>query len=111
MVSVSISMLSLIILIFAQSILEFDGWLNIELFHALDANNPNVFTPRGNVTVSSVNSGTFQLVQQQLSASERAQLKRLAESDKFYRLKAVVTHNNNGAELTFLTSSKAVCDF
>lgn len=81
--------------------------MNIELFHALDAAHPDVFTPRGNVTISSLMSGTFQLVQQQLSGNERAQLKVLAEADKFYRLKAIITHNN-GVKLTVLTSSKAV---
>lgn len=91
-----------------QSILEFDGWLNIDLYHALDKNNPNVFTLRGNVTVSSINAGTFYLTQQHLSAIERNQIKELAEADKFYRLKAVVTHSHNGAKSTFLTSSKAV---
>lgn len=91
-----------------QSILEFDGWLNIDLYHALDKNQPNVFTLRGNVTVSSITAGTFQLVQQHLSAVERNQIKELAEADKFYRLKAVVTHSHNGAKSTFLTSSKAV---
>lgn len=91
-----------------QSILEFDGWLNIDLYHALDKNNPNAFTLRGNVTVSSINAGTFQLTQQHLSAIERNQIKELAEADKFYRLKAVVTHSHNGAKSTFLTSSKAV---
>lgn len=90
-----------------QSLLESDGWVNIELFHALDAAQPDLFTPRGNVTISSLMSGTFQLVQQQLSSNERAQLKHLAEADKFYRLKAIITHNN-GVELTVLTSSKAV---
>lgn len=34
--------------------------------------------------------------------------KELAEENKFYRLKAVVTHSN-GAKSTFLTSSKSVC--
>lgn len=91
-----------------QSILEFDSWLNIDLYHAIDKTDPNLFTLRGNVSVTSINSGSFQLTQQHLSSSERSMLKELAEQNKFYRLKAIVTHSN-GAKSTFLTSSKAVC--
>jgi len=105
----SLFVICLIIYSSSASILESDGWVNIELFHALDAAHPDAFTPRGNVTISSLMSGTFQLVQQQLSGNERAQLKLLAEADKFYRLKAIITHNN-GVKLTVLTSSKA-CAF
>lgn len=102
---------SLIIYLLAfafQSILEFDSWLNIDLYHAIDRNDPQLFTPRGNVSVTSINSGSFQLTQQHLSSSERSMIKELAEQNKFYRLKAIVTHSN-GAKSTFLTSSKAVC--
>lgn len=67
-----------------------------------------MFTPRGNVTISSINTGSFQLTQQHLTAVERTMLKQLAEADKFYRLKAIVTHHHNGAKQTYLTSSKAV---
>lgn len=100
--------LDLFFLLPFQTILEFDSWLNIDLYHAIDRNDPHLFTPRGNVSITSINSGSFQLTQQHLSSSERSQLKELAEQNKFYRLKAIVTHSN-GAKSTFLTSSKAVC--
>lgn len=87
--------------------MEFDSWLNIDLYHAIDKNNPHLFTPRGNISVTSINSGSFQLTQQHLTANERTMFKELAEANKFYRLKAIVTHSN-GAKSTFLTSSKAV---
>lgn len=87
--------------------MEFDSWLNIDLYHAIDKNNPKHFTPRGNISVTSINSGSFQLTQQHLSSNERTLFKELAEANKFYRLKAIVTHSN-GAKTTFLTSSKAV---
>lgn len=87
--------------------MEFDSWLNIDLYHAIDKNNPQYFTPRGNISVTSINSGSFQLTQQHLSSNERTLFKELAEANKFYRLKAIVTHSN-GAKATFLTSSKAV---
>ncbi|XP_055316822.1 ER membrane protein complex subunit 10 [Sitodiplosis mosellana] len=104
-----ILILSLAISTIQASILEFDSWFNIDLYHAIDKNNPQLFTPRGNISVTSINSGSFQLTQQHLSSSERNMFKELAEENKFYRLKAIVTHSN-GAKSTFLTSSKA-CAF
>ncbi|XP_031622588.1 ER membrane protein complex subunit 10 [Contarinia nasturtii] len=101
--------LSLAISTIQATILDFDSWLNIDLYHAIDKNNPHLFTPRGNVSITSINSGSFQLTQQHLSSSERNLFKELAEENKFYRMKAIVTHSN-GAKSTFLTSSKA-CAF
>jgi len=104
-----IVILSLAINTIQATILDFDSWLNIDLYHAIDKNNPHLFTPRGNVSITSINSGSFQLTQQHLSSSERNLFKELAEENKFYRMKAIVTHSN-GAKSTFLTSSKA-CAF
>lgn len=87
--------------------MEFDSWLNIDLYHAIDKNNPHLFTPRGNISITSINSGSFQLTQQHLNSNERSMFKELAEANKFYRLKAIVTYSN-GAKTTFLTSSKSV---
>lgn len=66
-----------------------------------------MFTVRGNATVTNLNSGAFTATQEPLTRVEREQLKRLAESDQFYRLKSVVT-GHDGTQTTFLTSSKAV---
>lgn len=55
--------------------LEFDGWLNVELSHALDASAPEKFTSRGNVTVTSLQTGSFSVAQNPLTKSERTQLK------------------------------------
>lgn len=93
-----------------QSYLDYDGWLSIKLFHALDAAAPDKFTLRGNATVTNLNSGAFTAVQEPLTRVERDQLKRLADTDQFYRLKSVVT-GHDGTQTTFLTSSKAVSVF
>lgn len=92
-----------------QSYLEYDGWLNINLFHALNPAEPDLFTPRGNVTVSNLNSGTFSASQGPLTRQEQSHLKALAQANQIYRLKAIVI-GPNGEESTFLTSSKAVSD-
>lgn len=55
--------------------MEYDGWLHINLYHAIDKDLPNKFTPRGNVTISSLNSGSFTIVQDPLSNNERLKLK------------------------------------
>lgn len=55
--------------------MEYDGWLHINLYHAIDKDLPNKFTPRGNVTISSLNSGSFTIVQDPLSNNERIKLK------------------------------------
>jgi ER membrane protein complex subunit 10 len=62
--------------------LEYDGWLNLELYHAIDKDNPEKFILRGNVTVSSLNTGAVSIVQETLSASQRLQLKELAENNR-----------------------------
>lgn len=93
-----------------QSYSEYDGWLNINLYHALDIAQPDLFVERGNITVSSLSSGSFNVAQEPLSLSDRKQLKALAESGKLYRLKARVT-GQNGDQFTFLTSTKAVRTF
>lgn len=93
-----------------QSYLEYDGWLNIKLYHALDLSAPDVFTLRGNATVTNLNTGTFSATQEPLTRAERTQLKALAEAGEFYRLKAEVTAGLDGSQTTFLTSSKAVSD-
>ncbi|KAJ6647558.1 ER membrane protein complex subunit 10 [Pseudolycoriella hygida] len=90
----------------SASSLEYDGWLHINLYHAIDMDLPNKFTPRGNVTISSLNSGSFTIVQEPLSNNERIKIKKLAENDKVYRLKAVVS-GQDGEEATFLTYSRA----
>lgn len=107
--------------------MEYDGWLHINLYHAIDKDVPDKFTPRGNVTISSLNSGSFTIVQEPLSSSERIKLKvnvihetsstdayfnfqqKLAETDSIYRLKAVV-YGQDRQEFNFLTYSRAVRD-
>lgn len=90
-----------------KSYLEYDGWININLLHALDITQPDRFTPRGNVTISSINTGSFTSSQEPLKSAERTQLQALANANQFYRLKAIVT-SQDGERQTFLTYSKAV---
>ncbi|XP_055595079.1 ER membrane protein complex subunit 10 [Uranotaenia lowii] len=85
---------------------DYDGWLNIELYHALDMNEPQKFTLRGNVTVSSLNTGSSAISQEPLSVQERQLLGKLAESNRLYRLQAHVVEAD-GSRYSFLTSTKA----
>ncbi|XP_055906271.1 ER membrane protein complex subunit 10 [Eupeodes corollae] len=85
--------------------LENDGWISIELHHALDTSNPERFTHRGNVTIPSL-FGQAKVDQEVLTQSERQGLKKLAESNDFYRLKANVIYPD-GTRYTFLTATKA----
>jgi ER membrane protein complex subunit 10 len=46
--------------------LEYDGWLNLELYRAIVKDNPEKFILRGNVAVSILNSGVVSIVQETL---------------------------------------------
>lgn len=81
--------------------------MTINLFHALNPAEPDLFTPRGNVTVTNLNSGKFSVSQAALSRQDQSQLKALAQANRIYRLKAVVV-GSDGEESAFLTFSKAV---
>uniref|UniRef100_A0A2M3ZE45 ER membrane protein complex subunit 10 n=1 Tax=Anopheles braziliensis TaxID=58242 RepID=A0A2M3ZE45_9DIPT len=85
--------------------LEYDGWLNIALYHALDYDEPTKFTLRGNVTITNRNTGLASVAQEPLSLQDRNKLKRLAQENRLYRLQAHVTDSDGVT--TFLTSSKA----
>ncbi|XP_055371954.1 ER membrane protein complex subunit 10 [Condylostylus longicornis] len=86
--------------------LDYDSWLSIELQHAIDPENLDKFTFRGNVTIPSLNVGTSNIVQEPLGFNDRQNLKRLAQTNQFYRLKGIVLFND-GTKTTYLTSSKA----
>lgn len=95
-----------LVLVIQASHLEYDGWLNIELYHALDVHEPQKFTSRGNVTITSLNSGASAVSQEPLTVHERNQLRKLAEENRLYRLEAHVLEAD-GTRSKFLTSSKA----
>ncbi|CAD7003336.1 unnamed protein product [Ceratitis capitata] len=86
--------------------LEYDNWVNIELSHAIDGANPNDFTYRGNVTISSLEIGLAKTNQEALTASQRANLLSLARKNQLYRLKAKVVYAD-GKQHDFLSSTKA----
>ncbi|KAH8236147.1 hypothetical protein KR032_009654, partial [Drosophila birchii] len=83
--------------------LEHDSWITVELKHSL---HPDGFSFRGNVTISSLNSGLANVAQPALSEAELDMLKTLARQNEFYRLKATVVYSN-GAKAQFITSNKA----
>lgn len=107
-----------------QPYLESDGWLNIELHHALDRHNPDKFTFRGNVSIPSLNIGIANVLQEPLNSEDREKLKvshqhllrihnnsksarqDLAEHNQFYRLKSYVTFSD-ATKIDYLTSTKA----
>lgn len=66
----------------------------------------NDFSLRGNITVSSLSSGSVSLTQESLSHEQRNMLKTLAESNRLYRLKAVVILGPD-KRFTYYTSSRA----
>lgn len=78
----------------------------IQLYHNLDANNPEAFTSRGNISVLSINQGEVQVQQKDLTQKDRQLIAELAKKNRFYRLKADVV-GSDGVKTTFLTSSKA----
>lgn len=86
---------------------DFDSHFTIQLHHALDPENPDSFTSRGNISILSVNTGEFQTSQKELTQKDRQGLAEIAKNDGFYRLKADVV-GSDGVKTTFLTSSKAV---
>lgn len=88
---------------------DYDSHVSIQLFHALDLNNPEAFTSRGNISVLSINTGELTVNQKDLTERERQLIADLAKKNKFYRLKADVV-GSDGIKTTFLTSSKAVSD-
>jgi len=90
-----------------QSELEYDGWLQLRLWHAFNDDPVPVFTERGNVTVSSVRSGASVVGQNGLLPAQINALKNLAEHDGKYRLKALA-RISSGSEIVFLTSVPAV---
>lgn len=78
----------------------------IQLYHNLDASNPEAFTSRGNITVLSINQGDVQVNQKDLTQKDRQMIAELAKKNRFYRLKADVV-GTDGVKTTFMTSSKA----
>jgi len=90
-----------------QSELEYDGWLQLRLWHAFNDEPVPVFTERGNITVSSVRSGASVVGQNGLLPAQINALKNLAEHDGKYRLKALA-RTSSGSEIVFFTSVPAV---
>lgn len=86
--------------------LDYDGWLQLRLWHAFNDESEPIFVERGNVTVSSVRSGASVVGQNGLLQPHINQLKTLAKHDGKYRLKAVA-RTSSGNEITFLTSLPA----
>ncbi|XP_023307263.2 ER membrane protein complex subunit 10 [Lucilia cuprina] len=90
----------------SHAYLEFDGWISIELQHALNPNEQDNFSYRGNISVPSLNSGLFNIAQNVLTKKDLDNLRAISVSDGFYRLKAVVEYPN-GLKRTFFTANKA----
>ncbi|XP_013099276.2 ER membrane protein complex subunit 10 [Stomoxys calcitrans] len=89
-----------------QSYIEYDGWINVELLHSLNADKPETFTYRANISIPSLNTGLSNIVQNPMSSEDLKNLKDLAANNGFYRLKANVEYPN-GLRRTFTTANKA----
>lgn len=88
-----------------QQNLDYDSWLNIELYHSLDGSEQ--FTLRGNISVTSLNEGSLSITQEPLTADERLKFKDLAEKNQLYRMKSIVK-TPDSKKTEFLSSSRAV---
>jgi len=93
-------------LLASASELDYDGWLQIRLSHALNAKPQPEFTDRGNITVSSIRSGSSIITQPALNAVDINDLLALAVNNDKYRLKATIK-TSTGSETTFLASTLA----
>ncbi|XP_012280112.1 ER membrane protein complex subunit 10 [Orussus abietinus] len=78
--------------------LEYDGWLQLRLWHAVNNDPVPNFEERGNITVSSIRSPVFAVSQSSLKPYEIEQLKVLAEQDGTYRLRVLV-RSSSGSEV------------
>lgn len=58
-----------------QSYIEYDAWINVELHHALDSDDPDIFKYRANITIPSLNSGLSNVVQEDLSNEDVEKIK------------------------------------
>ncbi|XP_015512999.1 ER membrane protein complex subunit 10 [Neodiprion lecontei] len=101
-----IPVLLAVILSAVGSELDYDGWLRLRVWHALNKGPMPNFIERGNITVTSVRSGASTVAQAGLKSSELDELRKLAEDDREYRLKASV-RGSSGTETTFFTSVPA----
>lgn len=86
--------------------LDYDGWLQLRLWHAFNDEPEPIYIERGNVTISSVRSGASVVGQNGLLPPHINELKNLAKHNGKYRLKAVA-RTSSGSEITFLTSVPA----
>ncbi|XP_001604605.1 ER membrane protein complex subunit 10 [Nasonia vitripennis] len=87
----------------SASELDYDGWLQVRLYHSFDDLPVPQYTERGNVTISSIRSGAAIVAQPSISNANVDKLSKLAENGSKYRLKAVVK-TSSGSETTFLSS-------
>ncbi|XP_012255718.2 ER membrane protein complex subunit 10 [Athalia rosae] len=101
-----ICILFMIILSAVGSELDYDGWLRLRLWHAMNKDPMPNFIERGNITVTSVRSSASAVAQMGLQPNDIKALQKLAKDDKEYRLKASV-RGSSGLETTFLTSVPA----
>lgn len=90
-----------------QNELDYDGWLQVKLYHSFENDIIPNYSERGNITISSVRSGSSNVVQPPLNAAQINKLQKLAEQGGKYRLKAVVK-TSSGSEITLLSSVLAV---
>ncbi|XP_014207584.1 ER membrane protein complex subunit 10 [Copidosoma floridanum] len=90
-------------LLASASELDYDGWLQIRLSHALSSKTQSDFTERGNITVSSIRSGSFVITQPALTAVDQNKLLKLAANNHKYLLRATIK-TSTGSETSFLAS-------
>ncbi|XP_011501939.1 PREDICTED: ER membrane protein complex subunit 10 [Ceratosolen solmsi marchali] len=87
----------------SASELDFDGWLQIRLWHSFDDEPTPRYVERGKITISSIRSGAAVVSQPGLHNLNIDKLNILAKHGGKYRLKAIV-QSSSGSEITFLTS-------
>ncbi|XP_041972830.1 ER membrane protein complex subunit 10-like [Aricia agestis] len=85
--------------------LDYDGWLNVKIEHALHCNG-NKFCSRGNISLKSLRAGVATIDQIQFNKQHITELKELAASDDFYTMRTLVTSADT-KETEFFSSVKA----
>ncbi|XP_034935316.1 ER membrane protein complex subunit 10 [Chelonus insularis] len=86
--------------------LDYNHWIHLRLYHALNNHATPYFIERGNITITHVRSGQSVINQRGLQLSQLSDLKTIADNNEKYRLK-ITAHSSLGTETTFLTSVPA----
>lgn len=90
-----------------QAEFDYDGWLQLRLWHSFADDSEPKFVERGNITISSIRNENAIVAQSGLDDNQIKQLVNLAKNDRKYKLKVNV-RTSRGSDTTFYTAVLAV---